>query len=382
MIKSKDNTVKVYQMKPKTGSGAVIKDINGKEYIDLLAGVAVNLLGYNNKAVNSAAIRQINKYIHTSRLIYNENQEKLAKKLEDNSFGAMVYFVNSGAEATEVAVKFARKWGLDRKKGANEIITFKNSFHGRTIAALSATGQEKFHKILNPVHPGFVYAEFNDINDVKKKITSATCAVFLEPIQAEGGVNIADVKFIKELRALCTAKKILLILDEVQTGLGRTGKLFAYENYGITPDVMTLGKGLGGGLPLAAVVVSKKTAGTFAPGDHGTTMGGNPVACAAGNAVVDIINKKSFLKDVADKGKYFVKKLKEINSPKIKDIRGTGLLIGLELYEEAGPYVVKALAQGLILNSPKATVIRIVPPLVITKRQIDKAVEILKNILV
>jgi predicted acetylornithine/succinylornithine family transaminase len=380
-IKGMDNTVKLYQMKPKHGKGAVLTDVNGKKYIDMLAGVAVNLLGYNDADVNKAINTQLKKYIHTSRLFYGEQGEKLSKQLVKNSFGGMVYFVNTGAEANEVAMKFARKWGILRKKGAHKIITFKNSFHGRTIAALTATAQKKFHKYLKPLSPGFVYAKFNDINDVKKKMNAKTAAVLIEPVQAEGGVNVADKKFMKQLRALCTARRVLLMVDEVQTGLGRTGEVFAYQMYGIQPDVMTLGKGLGGGLPLSAVVVSKKLKNIFSVGDHGTTMGGNPVACAAGNVLFKKISGKSMLKSVRDKGAYLVKKLEGIKSPKIKQVRGAGLLIGLELTEEAGPYVEKALKKGLILNSPKPKVIRLVPPLVISKKQIDRAVEIIKEIL-
>jgi acetylornithine/N-succinyldiaminopimelate aminotransferase len=380
-IKSIDNTVNLYQMKPKTGKGAVITDVDGKKYLDMFAGIAVNLLGYNDPGINRAATAQIKKMIHTSRLFYSDQAEKLAGQIMKNSFGGMVYFINTGAEANEVAFKFARKWGILRKNGAAKIITFTNSFHGRTIAALTATGQEKFHKYLKPLSQGFVYAKLNDIDDVKRKIDKKTAAVLIEPVQAEGGVNIADKKFMKQLAKLCAAKRVLLMVDEVQTGLGRTGNVFAYQGYGISPDVMTIGKGLGGGFPLSAVVVSKKLKHIFTVGDHGTTMGGNLVACAAGNAVFKRISGGKFLKSVREKGAYFMKKLKEIKSPMIREIRGRGLLIGVEIKGEAGPVVEKALAAGLIINNPKPNVIRIVPPLIITKKQIDKGVGILKNIL-
>lgn len=380
-IKGMDNTVKLYQLKPDSGHGAVITDVNGKKYIDMLAGVAVNLLGYNDAAVNKAINGQLKRYIHTSRLFYNHQGEKLAKQLVAKSFGGMVYYVNTGAEANEVAIKFARKWGILKKKGAYKIVTFKNSFHGRTIAALTATAQEKFHKYLKPLSPGFVYAKFNDLDDVRKKIDAKTAAVIIEPIQAEGGVNVADAEFMKQLAAFCASKKVLLIVDEIQTGLGRTGNLFAYQGYGIKPDVMTLGKGLGGGLPLSAVIVSKKLKDIFAIGDHGTTMGGNPVACAAGNVLFGKVSGKAMLKSVREKGAYLAKKLIEIKSPKIKEVRGAGLLVGIELTEEAAPYVESALKKGLILNSPKPNVIRLVPPLIISKAQIDKAVQIISEIL-
>lgn len=380
-IKGIDNTVNLYQMKPEYGRGAVITDINGKNYIDMFAGIAVNLLGYNDPDINRAATAQIKKMIHTSRLFYSEQAEKLAGRIMKNSFGGMVYFVNTGAEANEVAFKFARKWGILKKNGAFRIITFENSFHGRTIAALTATGQKKFHKYLKPMAQGFVYARLNDISDVRKKMDKKTAAVLIEPIQAEGGVNVADKKFMKQLAKLCASKNVLLMVDEVQTGLGRTGEIFAYKGYGISPDVMTLGKGLGGGFPLSAVVVSKKLENIFAPGDHGTTMGGNLVACAAGNATLKKITGRRFLESVREKGAYFMKELKKIKSPAIREIRGRGLMIGMEINGEAGPVVEKALKAGLIINNPKPNVIRIVPPLIISKKQIDKGVKILKEIL-
>ncbi|HPD19578.1 MAG TPA: acetylornithine/succinylornithine family transaminase, partial [Candidatus Goldiibacteriota bacterium] len=335
------------------GRGAVLFDKKGKRYIDLLAGVAVNLLGYNNERINKAIVSQVKKYVHSSRWFYNENQEKLAKKISAVTGASGVYFVNSGAEANEVAMKFARKWGLLRKNGAHKIITFKNSFHGRTIAALTATGQEKFHKYLNPLSPGFIYAEFNNLDDVKKKIDNEVCAVLFESIQAEGGVWIAQKEFLSGLQELCREKNVLLIADEVQTGLGRTGKIFAYQHYGITPDIITAGKGLGGGLPLSCVIVKKEVFLILENGDHGTTMGGNPVACAAGNVVFDVISKKSFLRQVKEKGDYFLKRLREIKSPKIKDVRGMGLLIGIELNKNAEKYVEAGLKNGIILNSVK-----------------------------
>ncbi len=381
MIKGIDNTVKLYQMKPAHAKGNIITDTSGKKYIDMLAGVAVNLLGYNDAKINSAIFRQVKKYIHVNRLFYNEQGEKLARLIMKNSFAKMVYFVNTGAEATEVAVKLARKWGVLNKNGAYKVITFENSFHGRTIAALTATAQKKFHKYIKPLAPGFVYAKFNDIDSVRKKMDAKTAAVLIEPIQAEGGVNVAGALFMKKLAALCAAKKVLLMVDEVQTGLGRTGKTFAYMSYGIKPDVMTLGKGLGGGLPLSAVAVSGKLKDVFGVGDHGTTMGGNPVACAAGIEVMKRVTSKTMLKSVAEKGEYLKEKLLGLESPKIREVRGEGLLIGLELTEEAAPYVEKALKKGLILNSPKPKVIRLVPPLTITKNEIDCAVRIIAEIL-
>ncbi|MCX8094289.1 MAG: acetylornithine/succinylornithine family transaminase [Candidatus Goldbacteria bacterium] len=380
-MKSLDNTVKPYDVYLSHGQGAILYDKKGKKYIDLLAGVAVNLLGYNNKKINSAILLQLKKYIHSSRWFYNENQEKLAKKISAATGASGVYFVNSGAEANEVAIKFARKWGIVNKNGAYKIITFKNSFHGRTIAALTATGQEKFHKYLKPLSPGFIYAEFNNIKSVEEKIDDEVCAILIEPIQAEGGVWVAEKEFLLKLSNLCQEKNIIFISDEVQTGLGRTGKIFAYQHYGIKPDIITMGKGLGGGLPLSCVAVNKKIFNILENGDHGTTMGGNPVACAAGNAVFDTISKKSFLNQVKDKGEYFINELKKIKSKKIKEIRGMGLLIGIELNDNAAKYVEMGLKKGIILNSVKPTIIRIVPPLIISKKEIKKAVAIISEIL-
>lgn len=374
------NTFKRYDAVFAKGKGAEITDTAGKKYIDLLAGVAVNLLGYNNPAVNAAMTAQIKKYTHTSNWFYSENQIKLAELLVKNSFGSKVFYVNSGAEATEVAIKIVRKWGMLHKNGAYKVITMRNSFHGRTIAALTATAQEKFHKYLKPLPEGFMYADFNDISSVEKLIDDKTAAVLVEPIQAEGGVLFPDKNYFKELKALCEKKNVLLIADEVQTGLGRTGKLFAYQNFGFEPDMMTLGKGLGGGLPLSAVIISEKLEDVYTVGDHGTTMGGNPVACAAGYAVLKQVNTKSMLKMALTKGNKLMKDLKKLNNPVIKDIRGMGLIIGVELTgDNANEAAARAFKQGVIINACKPNVLRLVPPLIITQKQADKAVKVINR---
>jgi predicted acetylornithine/succinylornithine family transaminase len=380
-IKSSDNTVDVFQMIPEKGKGAILYDIHNKKYIDMFAGIAVNLFGYNDKKINTAIINQVKKYIHLSRLFYNKKQEELTELLKKNSSFKNAYFVNSGAEANEVAIKFARKWGILKKNGAFKIITMFNSFHGRTIATLTATGQEKFHKYLNPLSPGFVYAKFNDINDVKNKIDNKTVAIMLELIQAEGGVNVATKEFIQELSKICEKENLLLIVDEVQTGLGRTGKVFCCENYNLKPDMITLGKGLGGGLPLSAVLVSEKIYNILENNDHGTTMGGNPVACAAGCEIIKRIANKKFLENVKNKGDYLTYQLKNIKSDKIKEVRGMGLLVGCQIDGDAKKIVSKALEYGLILNACKPDVIRFVPPLIITEKQIDSATKILRRLL-
>ncbi|MEI7541951.1 MAG: aspartate aminotransferase family protein [bacterium] len=375
------NTYKRYDVVFEKGAGSYLYDKSGKKYLDFFAGVAVNALGHNNKAINTAIIKQLKKYIHLSNWFYTEAQAELAKVIVDNSFGTKVFFVNTGAEANEVAMKMARKWGLLHKKGANKIITFYNSFHGRTMAALSATAQEKFHKYLNPVSPGFVYAKFNDLNDVKAKIDNETVAMLIEPVQAEGGIFTPEPGFLEGLRELCDKNNILLIYDEVQSGLGRLGKKFGYDVYGVKPDIMTLAKSLGGGLPLSAVVIDKKLEEVYTFGDHGTTMGGNPAACAAGLVVLKTVLKPAFLKEVYSKGEYIIKQIKKWKNPKIQEIRGTGLLIGLQLKEGAADIVAAALKAGLIINVTGKETIRLEPPLNIKKTEIDKGLAILKKIM-
>jgi len=376
------NTFKRYPVLIDKGAGALLYDKAKKPYIDMVAGVAVNVLGYNHREINSAILKQMKKFIHLSNWFYSETQVKLAEQIVKSSFADKVLFVNSGAEASEVAFKVARKWGMLHKNGANEIITMRNSFHGRTIAALTATGQEKFHKYLNPVSPGFLYADFNDLSSVKKLVSKNTAAIFVEPIQAEGGVNVITKEFIAGLKQLCDENKILLILDEVQTGLGRTGKTWCYQHFAIKPDLMTFGKGIGGGLPLAGVALSREIAPVYGVGDHGTTMGGNPVACAAGNVVMKYAASGKLHKDAETKGAYFRKALKAAGSAHIKDVRGMGLLCGVEFTGDIGAQVTSmCLEAGLIINCPKPNIIRMVPPVVITKQQLDKAVKIIINVL-
>ncbi len=376
------NTFQRYPVHIEKGKGALLFDKKGKQYIDMVAGVAVNVLGYNNAEINNAIMKQTKKFIHLSNWFYSDTQINLAKRIVESSFADKVLFVNSGAEASELAFKMARKWGMLNKKGANEIISMRNSFHGRTIAALTATGQEKFHKYLNPVSPGFKYARFNDIKSVESLISSKTAAVIMEPIQAEGGVNVAEKDFLAKVKKICQDNRILLIFDEVQTGIGRTGKTWCYQNFGVIPDIMTFGKGIGGGLPLAGVAVSREIASVYGIGDHGTTMGGNPVACAAGNVVMKYAINKKFLKEAESKGVYLRKKINQIGSPLIKEVRGMGLLCGVEFTEDISRQVTMAcLENGLIINCPKPNIIRIVPPIVITLKQLDKAVQILKNVL-
>lgn len=387
LIKEKDkkyiaNTFNRYNVEFLRGKGAFLYGKDGKEYIDMVAGVAVSLLGYNDESINAAIIKQTARYTHLSNWFYSDAQVNLAEMLVKLNGWGKVFYVNSGAEATEVAIKIARKWGMLHKKGAFEIISMKNSFHGRTINALSATGQEKFHKYLNPKAPGYKHAVFNDIKDIEKLVTSKTAAVLIEPVQCEGGVHVAEKKYMKALAALCRRKNILLIADEIQTGLGRTGKFFAYMHYGIRPDIVVAAKGLGGGLPLSCVIGGEKALSVYSVGDHGTTMGGNPVACAAGLAAIKKVSSPKMMKEISKKGGYLAGRLACLHSDRVKEVRGLGLIVGVEFDTDIGAEVTKkSLERGLIINCPKPNVIRLVPPLVINKNQMDRAVLILKKVL-
>jgi predicted acetylornithine/succinylornithine family transaminase len=381
-------TYKKSDIAVRKAKGQYLWDENGKKYTDFFSGISVCNLGHCDKTVIAAIKKQLDCFLHISNLYYAKPQAELAKELALKSFGkgAKVFLANSGAEANEGAIKMARKYGKVNKSKNNkerfEIITFKNSFHGRTLATLSATGQEKFHKIITPLVDKFVYADFNDIDSVKKLINSNTVAVMIEPFQCEGGMIPAKKDFLKQLRQLCDKNDLLLIFDEVQCGMGRTGKLFAWQHYGVKPDVFTLAKSIANGLPLGAVISDKKTANLFVLGDHGSTFGGNPVACAAAVAVLKQMNPK-LLKEVSAKADYFVKKLNELKKkyPSVKEIRNIGLLIGVELDFAAKDIVEFCLNKGLIINSPKENVLRFLPPFVITKKDIDFAIKILEDAL-
>ena len=318
------------------GRGMKVWGTDGKEYLDFLGGVAVNCLGHCHPKVVVAIQKQAQRLIHISNYFHIESQTKLAKILVDNSFADKVFFCNSGAEANEAAIKLARRY-FKEPVGQNkfEFITAINSFHGRTLATLSATGQEKFKKGFDPLVPGFKHVEFNDVDAIEKAITKNTCAVMLEPIQGESGVKIPDPDYMRDVRKLCDRHGILLILDEVQTGMGRTGKLFAYEHYGITPDIMTLAKGLAGGVPIGAMLATDKIAAAFEPGTHGSTFGGNPLACSAALATMEVLLEGDFVLDQCRRmGKYFKKRLEEMKKefPSIiAEVRGMGLLVGMEL---------------------------------------------------
>lgn len=363
------------------GCGAYLFDEHGKKYLDFTAGIAVNVLGHGNKKLIEAAYEQMNKFFHVSNLYYTEPMADLAKKLAENSSLDRVFYANSGAEANEAAFKLARKFGYLNKNGASKIISMKNSFHGRTLATLTLTGQKKYQQGFAPLAGDIVYAEYNNLKSVEELIDEKVCAVFIEPVQGEGGLIPSDKEFLSGLRKLCDKNNILLIFDEVQTGIGRTGKLFCYENYEIEPDILTLAKGLGGGLPIGAMLAKEEVANCFKFGDHASTFGGNPVSCACANVVIDEITKEGFLDSVNKKSEHLIQKLKGIKSDKIKDIRGFGLMIGVELDCDVKEITSKCLEYGLLVIGAGKNVLRIVPPLTISNEEIDEGIEILKKVI-
>ena len=367
------------------GRGMKVWGTDGKEYLDFLGGVAVNCLGHCHPKVVIAIQKQAQRLIHISNYFHIESQTKLAKILVENSFADKVFFCNSGAEANEAAIKLARRY-FKEVSGKNkfEIITAFNSFHGRTLGTLSATGQEKFKIGFDPLVPGFTHVDFNDIGAIENAITKNTCAVMLEPIQGESGVKIPAPDYLGEVRKLCDRHGILLILDEVQTGMGRTGKLFAYEHSGITPDIMTLAKGLGGGVPIGAMLATDTVAAAFVPGTHGSTFGGNPLACSAAIATIDVLIEDGFILDQCKRmGEYFKKKLEELHKefPSIiAEVRGVGLLIGMELTRDGAPIVQACLERGLLINCTAGNILRFMPALIITEKEIDHLVDVLGQI--
>jgi len=365
------------------GRGSKVYDMEGREYIDFVGGIAVNILGHGHPDLVQAIQRQAAQLIHVSNLYYTEPQVKLAKMLVDHSFADRVFFCNSGAEANEAAIKLARRYGHERHgPGRFEIITMKNSFHGRTLATITATGQEKVQKGFEPLMPGFAYAPFNDFETIETMVSDKTTAIMLEPIQGEGGVHVADRKYLKNLRELCTQKDILLILDEIQTGMGRTGTLFAYEQFGMEPDIMTLAKGLGGGVPIGACLAKESVAAVFTSGVHASTFGGNPLACAAALAVCRVLLEGRVLDQAKRMGEYLAKGLADCKDRHraVREVRGLGLLQGMELDIDAKAVVADALARGVLINAANERVLRFVPPLVITQRDIDRLIETLTAI--
>ncbi|MBF0328541.1 MAG: acetylornithine transaminase [Nitrospirae bacterium] len=368
------------------GRGMKVWGADGKEYLDFIAGIAVNILGHCHPKVVVAIQKQAQRLLHVSNLYHIEPQIKLAKLLVTHSFADKVFFCNSGAEANEAAIKLARKYSKDHD-GHNryEIIAAKNSFHGRTLATVTATGQEKFQKGFEPLMPGFKHVPFDDIDALNSAINKHTCAVLLEPIQAEGGVRIPKESYFQQVRQLCNEHNLLLILDEVQTGMGRTGKLFAHEHYGITPDIMALAKGLGGGVPIGAMLATEKVAASFQPGTHASTFGGNPLVCAAAIATFETLMEDGFILDHCNRmGAYFQEKLKQIAEAlpdKVVNIRGKGLLVGMELPFEGTVLVKSCMDRGMLINCTSGNVLRFAPPLIVEERDIDKLADVLEEVL-
>ncbi|NPA52284.1 MAG: aspartate aminotransferase family protein [Aquificae bacterium] len=362
------------------GEGVYLYDEKGNIYLDMLAGIAVNVLGYSHPAITKAICQQAKKLIHTSNLFYIKPQIELAKILVENTIKGKVFFCNSGAEANETAIKLARRYFFTKGENRYEIITFKGGFHGRTLGALSATFTPEYQEGFKPLLEGFRYAEFNSIDSVLDKVNEKTAGVMIEIVQGEGGINPAKKEFLQDLQNLCREKNILLIVDEVQTGIGRTGKLFAFQHFDLNPDIITTAKALGGGVPIGAVVAKDNVSSTFSAGTHGSTFGGNYLATEVAKQVLKIVNQKDFLEEVSEKGEYFKQKLKETFGFKVK---GLGLMIGLELpsHIEAKDIAKESLKKGLIIGTAGKNTLRFVPPLIVQKNHIDEAVEKLKLII-
>ena len=378
------NTYRRFPLALVRGAGARVWDAEGREYLDMAAGIAVCSLGHAHPGVAAAIARQAETLVHVSNLYYTEPQARFAQLLVENSFADKVFFCNSGAEANEAAIKLARKYGHERLGGRYELITMKDSFHGRTLATITATGQEKFQVGFTPLPEGFKYAPFDDLPALEAAVSDKTCGVLLEPIQGEGGVRIPDAQYLRGVREICDRHGILMILDEVQVGMGRTGTLFAYEDSGISPDVMTLAKAMGNGFPVGAMLATDKAAAAFQPGNHASTFGGTPLAMAACLAVFEAIRTEGLLARCRQVGAYFIKRLQSLTAscPHIVEVRGKGLILGVELDMDGAEIVAQCREKGLlIITSGAGNVLRFVPPLIITEKDVDQAVLILGEVL-
>ncbi|MEG1726506.1 MAG: acetylornithine transaminase [Acidaminococcaceae bacterium] len=366
------------------GKGCKLYDLAGKEYVDFLAGIAVNALGHAHPALVKAIAEQAGKLIHCSNLYYTQPQAQLVKTLAEISGFDRVFLCNSGAEANEGALKLARKYGHQKAAGKIRIITAVHSFHGRTLATLTATGQPKYQQGYEPLPAGYEYVPYGDAEALAAVMADDVCAVLLEPIQGEGGVHVPADAYFKTVRALCDQHEALLIFDEIQTGIGRTGKWFAWEYSGVKPDVMTVAKALGGGFPMGGFLTTERLAHVFAPGDHGSTFGGNPLACAAANATLEVLRRENLPAYAEKLGTYFKAQLEVLQAQfpqHIVEVRGRGLLLGMELSKPGQPLVEACLDRGMIINCTAGNVIRLVPPLIITKAEIDALLAVLQTVL-
>jgi acetylornithine/N-succinyldiaminopimelate aminotransferase len=362
------------------GQGCRVWDDAGREYLDFVAGLAVVNLGHAHPDIARAAAAQLTQLVHVSNLYYTTPMVELAEALVRLSFADRAFFANSGAEVNEGAIKLVRRYSRERfGEGRHRIICTENSFHGRTLGALSATGQSKFWQGFDPLLPGFAFVPFNDLAALAQAVDDTVCAVLLEPIQGEGGVNLPSPDYLKGVRQLCHEKGLILILDEIQTGLGRTGKLFAHEHFGITPDVMTLAKGLANGLPMGALLATQEVAAAFVPGTHASTFGAGPVVATAAQTALELLSRPEFLAGVRERGAFLREKLNEFSSrfPVIQVVRGLGLMWGLELAQEGTPLVAACRERGLLVNCTQGNVIRLLPPLVVTPRELEAALAIL-----
>lgn len=364
------------------GEGVYLFDENGKKYLDFVAGIAVNSLGYNDKGLNEALKEQMKKLFHVSNLYYTSSNIKAAEILVNNSKHDKIFFCNSGAEAIEGAIKLARMHSIKFGEGKQKVIAMENSFHGRTFGALSATGQHKYQKNVGPLLPEIIHVPFNDYDKILENIED-TCAILLEPIQGEGGIRPANIKYLEKVRKLCDEKNILLIFDEVQCGVGRTGKLFAYDYFNVIPDIVCMAKGIAAGFPLGAVMASKEVAKAFEPGNHASTFGGNALGSAACYYTINKIVNENILLNVQEVGAYLREKLEELRKEFsfIKEVRGVGLMLGIELDFPVKDVILSSMDKGLLLVNSGENIIRFVPPLIISKKEIDEAINIIRDVL-
>ena len=366
------------------GEGATLWDVEGKKYIDLASGIGVNCLGYNNPVLIDAITAQMHKLMHASNLFTTAPMVQAAKTLVEASglTGGKVFFANSGAESNEGLIKLARKYSFDKYgEGRYKIITLRNSFHGRTVTTLKATGQDRFHNYFFPFTEGFDYAPANDLDALREKADGETCAVLMELIQGEGGVLPLDPDYVKAVEAFCRERDILLLVDEVQTGIGRTGSLFCFQQYGITPDAVSMAKGLGGGVPIGAVLAAASTADVLGPGTHATTFGGTPTVCAAANAVLSVVTDPAFLQSVREKGEYLKKGIEALGSPNIHEVCGMGLMLGVRVDEgKHSAYAAQLIEHGVLGLTAGKNTVRLLPPLTISYEEMDEALAIMKEV--
>ena len=384
---AEENLLPVYNRFPIVldhGEGVYLYDTDGKEYLDFAAGFAVCGLGYGNQELNQVLKEQIDSLYHTSNLYYHENTGEAAAALNRISGMDRIFFTNSGAEAIEGALKAARKYAYTKKSGRYEVVAMEHSFHGRTFGAVSVTGKDAYREPFEPLVPGVRFAEFNDLESVKAAVNEKTCAIILEPLQGEGGINLATQKFMEGIRKICDEQDILMICDEVQCGMGRTGSMFAWQGFGVKPDIMAMAKAIGNGIPVGAFAMTEEVAEySLEPGDHGTTYGGNPLACVAVSKTIEIFEKMDLVSHVQEVGAYLTEKLEELKADYdcVTAVKGTGLMQGIQVTKPLSEITNAALKEGLLVIGAGADVIRFVPPLIIDKEQVDEMIEILKKVL-